>query len=83
MNKVTFYTNINCDTCKATVEKAFEGKNIYTDFQVDYSDPRRPATFTLNDGITTDQVQKLIQEAGYKAEMVDDTNMVRKLFSKK
>ena len=79
-NKVTFYTNIKCDACKATIEKAFEGKNLYTDFQVDLADPNRPATFTLAEGAKPEEVKRLIQEAGYKAEVVEDTNFLRKLF---
>ncbi|RYD81209.1 MAG: heavy-metal-associated domain-containing protein [Sphingobacteriales bacterium] len=82
-NKVTFNTNINCASCYANVEKAFEGKKLYNDFQVDFANPKKPATFTLNEGVKTDQIRKLIKEAGYKAEVVDETNFLRKIFSKK
>ncbi len=82
-NKVTFHTNINCETCYGKVEKTFEGKNLYKDFKVDFANPKKPATFTLNEGVKTDQIKKLINEAGYKAEVVEETNFMRKLFNRK
>lgn len=82
-NKVTFYTNINCDSCKSTVEKAFQGKDLYTEFNVDFADPKRPATFNLKEGVKPADVKKLIQEAGYKAEVVEDTGLMSRLFKKK
>jgi copper chaperone CopZ len=82
-NKVTFNTNINCDSCKATVEKAFEGKDLYTDFNVDFSNPKKPATFSLKEGVKPEQVRKLIHDAGYKAEVAEETSFMKKLFRPK
>ena len=81
--KVIFKTNINCASCKATVEKVFEGKELYDTFDVDYSNPEKPATFTLREGVEQAQVEKLIKEAGYKAEVVRNTSFLDRLRGKR
>ena len=80
--KVTFNTNINCGSCKATVEKAFEGKHLYNDLEVDFADPKRPATFTLAEGVSADEIKTVIESAGYKAEEVKSGGLFSKLFHK-
>jgi len=82
-NKVTFNTNINCGSCFEKVQKALEGKNLYKDFNVDFANPKKPATFVLNDGVKPASVIKLINEAGYKAEMAEEPGFFGKLFGKK
>ncbi|MGZ5281075.1 MAG: heavy-metal-associated domain-containing protein [Bacteroidia bacterium] len=81
--KVTFNTNINCQSCYDKVEKAFAGKELVKDFTVDFANPKKPATFTLNEGVKTDEVVKLINDAGYKAEVVEEPGFFKKLFGNK
>ena len=83
MTKVSFHTNINCASCKANVEKVFDGRNMYNDFQVNFNDPQKTATFNLREGVNVMEVQRLIKEAGYKAEVVDETNFLKRLFGRK
>lgn len=77
-NSVKFKTNIDCENCKTEVEKAFEGKNLYNKWEVDFDTPNKTATFDLVDGVSPSQVEALIKEAGYKAEVVEETQPVDK-----
>jgi cation transport ATPase len=79
MSKITFKTNINCASCKATVEKTFKGRRMYKTFDVDFNDPDKLATFDLEENINPEEIQKLIREAGYKAEIVKRSSWLDKL----
>ena len=74
-NKITFYTNLRDENCKRKVETTASKRStkLYTDFDVDYTDERRPATFTLADDGTPEELKKLIQESGYAAEVAQAT----------
>lgn len=80
--KVTFNTNINCQSCYDKVENALAGKALVKDFKVDFANPKKPATLTLNEGIKPEQVIKIINEAGYKAEVAEEGGFLKKLFGK-
>jgi copper chaperone CopZ len=79
--KFTFNTNINCASCKATIEKAFDGRDLYSELEVNFSDPKRPATFTARGGVSAEDIRAVIESAGYKAEQVK-TGLFSKLFHK-
>lgn len=83
MTKVTFKTNINCAACKSTVEEALKNKNLYSSFDVDFKDPEKPATFELNDGVSIEDVQQLIKDAGYKAEVAKKASWMDRMLKNK
>lgn len=70
MNQVKFKTNIKCSACVEKVNAAFEGKELITNFEVDFKDPQRTAIFILAPNAKVENVQAVINSAGYRAELV-------------
>ena len=80
MNKITLFTNINCDSCRQKILKAFEGKNMITALEVDFANPEKPATFTVNDNVTPDDLISVIESVGYQAREAKKTGLFSKIF---
>ncbi len=70
MNQVKFKTNIKCAACVEKVNTAFEGTDLINEFVVDFNDPERTAIFTLAPDAEVEDVQAVINSAGYRAELV-------------
>jgi copper chaperone CopZ len=59
-----------------------EDKHLYKNFEVDFGNPEKPATFELEDGVSPDQIKDLIQKAGYKAEVIKKASWLGRVMHK-
>ncbi|MBU1822837.1 MAG: heavy-metal-associated domain-containing protein [Bacteroidetes bacterium] len=69
MKIIKFKTNINCGGCLATVTPFLNGVDFISNWQVDTSDPDKVLTVS-GEGLEPQQVKKLIEKAGFKAEVM-------------
>ncbi len=67
MNTLKFKTNIKCGACVATVTPHLTHENGIENFKVDLQDPDRTLTVTTDK--SSDEIAKLVQAAGYQAEL--------------
>ena len=66
---IKFKTNINCEGCLATVTPFLNDADFISNWQVDTSDADKVLTVS-GEGIEPQQVINLVQEAGFKADVV-------------
>jgi len=69
MKIIKFKTNINCGGCLATVTPFLNGVDFISNWQVDTSSPDKVLTVS-GEGIEPQQIQNLVDEAGFKAEVL-------------
>jgi copper chaperone len=70
MKKIEVKTNINCSACVAKVTPTLNKKIGENNWHVNTVSPRKILTVTT-DEISEGDVIKAVEEAGYKAEMLD------------
>ncbi len=68
MKTYHFNTNIRCGACEAKIADAFAKEPRIENFKVDLADPNRPLDVTVIDEVSKEEVVKLINGAGYRAE---------------
>ncbi|MHA4807892.1 heavy-metal-associated domain-containing protein [Flavitalea flava] len=69
MEKLRFTTNINCGGCVAKVTPFLNAEKGIKEWAVDTADPKKILT-VQTDQMTGDEVMKLLNKAGFKAEKV-------------
>ena len=69
MNTFKFKTNIKCGNCVAAVTPHLDAVSGIESWVVDLKDPNRTLTVQA-DAANAETVQKAVETAGYKAEMV-------------
>jgi copper chaperone len=69
MKKYQFKTNINCGSCVAKVTPHLNAAGGVNQWEVDVKNPQKILTVTA-EGVDADQVQEIVQKAGFKAEIV-------------
>ncbi len=69
MKIIKFKTNINCGGCVATVTPFLNESGFISNWQVDTNSPDKVLTVS-GEGIEPQQIQNLVEEAGFKAEVL-------------
>jgi copper chaperone len=69
METLKFKTNINCGGCIATVKSFLDKADGIDKWEVDTENPQKILTVETSN-LNSDDVIKIINEAGYKAEKV-------------
>ncbi|TXI31348.1 MAG: hypothetical protein E6Q58_05250 [Niabella sp.] len=65
-----FKTNINCEGCISKVKPALDNAEGIVKWAVDTTNPAKILTVEVN-GITQEEVIKLVKQKGYKIESID------------
>jgi copper chaperone len=69
MKKHQFKTNINCSACVAKVTPYLSENEQVKNWEVDTSNPKKILTVE-SDSLEAEDVQAIIEKAGYKAESI-------------
>lgn len=69
MEDLKFKTNINCEGCIAKVQSDFDSAEGIAQWEVDITKQDKILT-VKSDGITEDEVIKLVNRKGFKAEPI-------------
>ena len=68
-SETQFKTNIQCGSCIATVTPFLDKTVGAQHWQVDTASPNKVLTIQA-DGVSAEQIQQAVQQAGYKAELL-------------
>lgn len=71
MTTLKFKTNINCGGCISAVTPFLNSENKISHWEVNTNEPDKTLTVE-GENITSEEVQQLVQEAGFKAEAKED-----------
>lgn len=71
LKKFTFKTNINCGGCLAKVGPVLDGANGIQKWDVDTNTADKILTI-VSDGISIQEVIDLVQNAGYRIELINN-----------
>lgn len=70
MDALTFKTNIKCSGCVATVTPFLNKVVGENNWKVDVANPEKLLRIEADQSLTSENVIKAVEEAGYKAEVV-------------
>jgi copper chaperone len=68
MKTLKFKTNVKCDGCVAKIKPLLDSDKSIEKWDVDLNDPNR--TMTVTGEFDAQTVESLMQQAGYKAEIL-------------
>lgn len=66
MQTLKFKTNINCGGCLKAITPTLNGEKAIQTWQVDTANPNK--ILTVSTDLSADQVQALVENAGFKAQ---------------
>jgi copper chaperone len=70
MEILKFKTNINCDSCLATVTPSLNNLKGVKNWKVDTANPDKVLSIEVEDGLITTDVINALKNKGYKAKEI-------------